>query len=226
MRSFSASDILMLFDQGAGLHAIDQALLVLRYAMPEADYDKLVRLPLGQRDRFCSKYGSGISAIGWMPIRNVRPARSDWSSRSRATLLLKNTRATQPVTKRMPSKAIHFDLRCPDSADAAAAVASESVEAAEKHFTRCIRARTTAQFTVATHSAQRISCIAAELAALRSRGGNIVGSSCPFAVMAGRRCSKSITFYGRRFVPGRAGSCKKWMRWRGSIIGTKRKFSP
>ena len=50
MQSLSAADILGLWEQGAGLHTIDQALLVLSFAFPEHDYEYLATLALGCRD--------------------------------------------------------------------------------------------------------------------------------------------------------------------------------
>jgi hypothetical protein len=50
MRPLSPSDLLVLWERGAGLHAVDRALLALATTEPERDAGELARLPLGDRD--------------------------------------------------------------------------------------------------------------------------------------------------------------------------------
>jgi hypothetical protein len=51
MRTFSSVDCLNLWESGAGLHPLDQALLALRAALPDTPQDKLADWPLGRRNR-------------------------------------------------------------------------------------------------------------------------------------------------------------------------------
>jgi hypothetical protein len=46
----SAAALIEIWEQGAGRHPIDQALLVLRYACPERSFDDLCDWTIGQRD--------------------------------------------------------------------------------------------------------------------------------------------------------------------------------
>jgi hypothetical protein len=175
MRSFSASDILMLFDQGAGLHAIDRALLVLRYALPEADYESLVRLPLGRRDRFLMEvrqrnFGDRIDA---------HTACSDCSERVEVSLLcsvlLGETEASEPVTKRITLDGVEFGLRCPDSADLVAMVSTKGAEASEQVLlARCVHGANSAALTPVRRAA-----IAAALSALDPAAEILLDLSCP-----------------------------------------------
>lgn len=50
MRTLSASDVLGLWENGRGRHAVDRALLLLRAAQPSQTYDQLANWPVGQRD--------------------------------------------------------------------------------------------------------------------------------------------------------------------------------
>jgi hypothetical protein len=176
MRSFSASDYLMLWEQGAGLHAIDRALLVLRCALPEADYESLVRLPLGRRDRFLMEvrqrnFGDRIDA---------HTACSDCGERVEFSLscsvLLGETGAVEPVTKRITLDGVEFGLRCPDSADLAAMVSSTSVEAGEKVLlARCVdHGANSAALTPVRRAA-----IAAALSVLDPAAEILLDLSCP-----------------------------------------------
>ena len=166
MRSFSASDILMLFDQGSGLHAIDRALLMLRCAMPEADYGSLVRLPLGQRDRLLIEvrqrnFGDRMDAFTECPACRER---LEFSLLCAA--LLKNTQCEANGANAIAFEGIRFELRCPDSADAAIASARDSAEMAVDDFlARCIRRADDGEFTVGELTVAQRMVIGAELAA-------------------------------------------------------------
>jgi hypothetical protein len=140
MRPFSASDILLLFDRSAGLHPIDRALLLLRYALPEADYDSLARLPLGQRDRLliearARNFGDRMDAFTECPACRERVEFS-----LSCAALLESTRTEADPVQPVSVAGVSFELRCPDSADAAIAAASANAqEGAESLLARCLR---------------------------------------------------------------------------------------
>jgi hypothetical protein len=175
MRSFSAFDFLTLWERGAALHAIDRALLVLSCAMPEADYQDLVRFPLGQRDRCLlqvrqDNFGDPLDSYAECPACRER---LDFSLSCAA--LLAETRGTDVGVKSVDIDGVHFDLRCPHSADAAAVAASASLEAGiEILLARCVRYDAgEGELTPAQCEA-----IAAELAALDPAAEILLDLSC------------------------------------------------
>jgi hypothetical protein len=72
MRALSSSDCLNLWELGAGLHPLDQALLVLGRALPDAAEETLADLPLGRRNMAlaqlrCASFGRRL--LGWTVCR-------------------------------------------------------------------------------------------------------------------------------------------------------------
>src|SRR5215467_3422950 len=68
MRSFSGVDCLNLWESGACLHPLDQALLALGAALPDTPQDTLADWPLGRRNRALFKlhrYCFGSRLAGW-----------------------------------------------------------------------------------------------------------------------------------------------------------------
>jgi hypothetical protein len=68
MRALSSYDCLNLWDLGAGLHPLDQGLLALSVALPDAPQDALADWPLGRRNMAlaqlrCASFGPRI--MGW-----------------------------------------------------------------------------------------------------------------------------------------------------------------
>jgi hypothetical protein len=77
MRALAPSDLLLLWERGAGLHAVDRALLALAAADPERGADELARLPLGDRDARLlelrrATLGDRVEAVGTCPRCDVR----------------------------------------------------------------------------------------------------------------------------------------------------------
>jgi hypothetical protein len=174
MRSFAASDILMLFDQGVALHAIDRALLMLRCALPEAEFQELVRLPLGERDRLLlqvrrDSFGDRLDSYADCPA-----CRERLEFFLSCAWLLAETLETVSRVKAVDIDGAYFELRCPDSADAAAVAAGSSVEAGvETLLARCVRVTEDSGLTPARRAA-----IAAELAALDPAAEILLDLSC------------------------------------------------
>jgi hypothetical protein len=67
MRVLSSTDFLNLWESGFSLHPLDQGLLALGAALPEASYEGLADWPLGRRNRAlvqlrCSSFGPRLQA--------------------------------------------------------------------------------------------------------------------------------------------------------------------
>jgi hypothetical protein len=139
MRSFSAADILNLWERGAALHPIDRALLILDGALPETSYDALMKLPLGQRDRCLlevrqKNFGDRLDAYTECP--NCRE-RLEFSLSCGA--LLADTKVGTGERQTVLIDEVLFALRCPNSADAAAVASSTTAEAGmETLLARCV----------------------------------------------------------------------------------------
>ena len=72
MVELTESSLLQIWETGAHLHAIDQALLVLSVAFPEETADKLASLAVGQRDArllsvYESTFGPHVSGVADCP---------------------------------------------------------------------------------------------------------------------------------------------------------------
>src|SRR5215510_3005733 len=68
MQALSSLDLLTLWEQGQGLHPLDQGLLALSAALPEVSPESLADWPLGQRNRalvelHCTCFNSNLE--GW-----------------------------------------------------------------------------------------------------------------------------------------------------------------
>ncbi len=77
MRTLAPSDLLLLWERGAALHAVDRALLALATAEPERGADELARLPLGDRDARLLELrrvtiGDRLEAVATCPRCDVR----------------------------------------------------------------------------------------------------------------------------------------------------------
>ena len=133
MQSLSAADLLNLWEQGAGLHAIDQALLVLDHALPGHSSDYLTKLPLGERDALLFQvhrrsFGDKLDAF-----TECSECREGLEFSLSCDLLSSCAMHAEVSAKTVTIQGIEFSLRCPNSRDAAAAAASETVEAAKKN---------------------------------------------------------------------------------------------
>jgi hypothetical protein len=175
MHLLSARDFLTLWEQGAGLHAIDRALLILHRVMREAAFNDLVRLPLGERDRRLlqlhrDNFGDRLDAYADCPACRER---LEFSLSCAA--LLAQAQSTAAAVKRVDVDGTHFELRCPDSADAAAMAAAADVEAGvDIMLARCVRSAGGADVLTPARRA----VIAAELAALDPAAEILLGLFC------------------------------------------------
>lgn len=68
MRALSSSDLLDLWERGAGLHPLDRGLLALSAALPEVPPESFADWPLGRRNRFLfeqHRFCFGSRLQGW-----------------------------------------------------------------------------------------------------------------------------------------------------------------
>jgi hypothetical protein len=182
MRSFSTADFLTLWERGAGLHAVDRGLMVLNCALPETNYETLVRLPLGRRDRYLLQvrrrnFGDVLEAHTECPECRERLEFS-----LSCAELLENTPVAKSGGKQIAIDGMRFDLKSPDSAAAAAAATSASVEAAiDNLLALCVSPGDTMSphATAGALTPSMRSAIAAELAALDPAAEIFLELSCP-----------------------------------------------
>jgi hypothetical protein len=180
MQSLSDTDILDLWERGAGLHAIDQALLVLSHVLPEHTFDYLTTLPLGQRDALLFQvqrrtFGDRLDAYTECPECRERLEFS-----LSCDLLSSYAMPSEVSTKTVTIQGGDFTLRCLNSRDAAAAASSEDVEAAKKILLSLCAAPAAGSMQdndslpEATEAA-----IAAELASMDPRAETLLDLVCP-----------------------------------------------
>lgn len=175
MRTFSANDFLSLWEQGARMHAIDQALLVLSRAAPETDRDALMRLSLGQRDRLLlavrqRNFGDQLDAH---TVCAACRERVEFSLSCSA--LLADTSAAEPPIRQVTLDGAAFELRCPNSLDLAEAACRTSVEAVEE----VLLARCVSHDDAVALTPPRRAAIAAALSALDPAAEVMLDLSCP-----------------------------------------------
>jgi hypothetical protein len=75
MRNLSTSDLLGLWEAGAGLHLLDRGLLALNTAMPEVSAEALADWPLGHRNKALLDLHSSIfgqALAGWTACEHCR----------------------------------------------------------------------------------------------------------------------------------------------------------
>jgi hypothetical protein len=130
IQPFSANEILLLLDQCTGLHAIDCAMLMLQYALPEADYEWLMRLPLGRRDRLLIE----VRQVNFGDALEAHTECPECKERLEFFLscdeLLRFTGPEESAAKTVTIDGRPFELRSPDSRDATATAAANDIESA------------------------------------------------------------------------------------------------
>jgi hypothetical protein len=180
MQSLSAADILYLWERGASRHPIDRALLVLSHALPEPDINYLAALPLGKRDLYLLEvrqqcFGDLLEAYTECPQCQERLEFSLSCAALKTAVSI-----SESLKKTVTIDGIDFELRCPDSVDAAACAASESVEAAIEHLlARCVSCADDSVAIGQLMTTARRAAISEELAALDPQAEVLVNLACP-----------------------------------------------
>lgn len=136
----SAAAMLEVWEQGAGRHPLDQALLLLRYACPEEPYEVLCEWPVGQRDAALlalrrETIGDCIEAYAECPS-----CRNGLEFELSCAGLLAMAATSDRVWTTVEHDGKPWELRRPTSRDLALAVAAPDPEQARQVIlSRCVR---------------------------------------------------------------------------------------
>jgi hypothetical protein len=180
MRSFSAADLLSLWERGASWHAIDQALLVLRHLLPECSYDELAALSLGQRDGLLLQahrqvFGDRLDAYAECPQCQERLEFS-----LSCALLASKAMPSETRAKTVTVQGARFNLRSPNSRDAAAAAAGQDLNTAKEILLRrCVAPTDGSMQDLEVLAESTVNAIAAELASMDPAAETLLDLSCP-----------------------------------------------
>jgi hypothetical protein len=172
--------ILDIWEQGSGLHPIERALLVLSGACPEHTFEELSEMSLGSRDALLLKmrrqnFGDRLDAYTECP-----ECHEQLEFTMSCGEFLGDAAAPDTTTKTVSIEGIHYNLRCPNSYDAAIAADCRSVEAAK----RTLLSRCTSTFDGASLDIEALpesvqAGIAAELAEIDTRVEMLMDLACP-----------------------------------------------
>ena len=195
MRTLSAADFLTLWEQGTGLHAIDHALLVLRHACPDYAQESLPALSLGQRDALLLKVRQRIFGDRLEAYTECPSCRQRLEFSLSCDELTSGIRIQEHFVKTITIEGMEFNLRCPDSRDAAAAAASEDVEAAKRVLLARCAARTNRTEPSADTLPESVqAAIVAELAAIDPQAEMLLDLNCPACTHAWQGVFEIMTF--------------------------------
>jgi len=196
MQTLTPSALLELWERGARLHPIDRALLILdRACAGQPGHAALVELPLGQRDRLLLEahrhcFGDALDAFARCP--NCQEGVELAFSCSR---LLNAAVDCAHATSTLLIQGHALDLRCPNSADLAAAASCVDVAAARKLLLARCAARATGVGPPIELLPEPIqSEIAAALANLDPHAETWLALSCPACGHAWRIVFEIATF--------------------------------
>lgn len=204
MQSLSAADVLNLWEQGVGLHAIDQGLLVLSRAFPEHDYEYLTTRALGHRDALLFEvhrrtFGDRLDAYTQCP-ECQEPLEFSLSCER----LSGDPTHGEALTKIVTIQGSDFTLRCPNSRDAAAAAAGENLEAARKVLlVLCAVPAAGSAANIDTLPEPTQAAIASELGAMDPLAETLVDLVCPACGHAWQGIFEIMTFLWSK-IRGRA----------------------
>lgn len=139
-RGLSAAALLEVWEQGAGRHPIDQALLLLRYAHPEESFEALCEWTVGRRDAHVldlrrHTIGDRIEAYAECPS-----CRNGLEFEMSCAVLLTSAVTTDAAWTRVEHDGRSWELRGPNSRDLALAIAAADPDQARRIIlSRCVR---------------------------------------------------------------------------------------
>jgi len=195
MHTLSPAMTLDVWEQGANLHPLDRALLVLGHCCPEQNYETLQDLSLGQRDCllfeiYRASFGDALAAFTQCPACHERLEFS-----LSCSAFLDNGAARQLPTKAVEIDGILFSLRAPTSRDAAAATASASVKAAKNVLlNRCATPTSVINVPIDKLPEPTQAAIAAQIALLDPQAELLVELTCPACSSAWQGIFEVIDF--------------------------------
>jgi hypothetical protein len=183
VRPLSAYDVVAIWERGAGMHPIDQALLILAAGYPELPADGLPDLPLGERDARLvalriATLGASWEGYGECP-RCAERVEFPVPAAEIVTGWMKGD-PCPPVTLRMEE--VELVLRLPTSRDLAAVVTCASAEVARRRLLqRCVVRATCAGTELSaealTPEAER--AVAERLGSVEANGEMLLNLTCP-----------------------------------------------
>lgn len=140
VQGLSAAAMLELWEQGAGRHPIDQALLLLRHACPEQPFETLCEWPVGQRDAWVlalrrQTIGDAIEAYAECPA-----CRNGLEFELSCETLLSSAATSDQTWATVEQGDRAWELRKPTSRDLAVAITAADPEQARRVIlSRCVR---------------------------------------------------------------------------------------
>ena len=143
VQGLSAAAMLEVWEQGAGCHPIDRALLLLRHACPEQPFEALCEWTVGQRDAQLlelrrSTIGDRLEAYAECPA-----CRNGLEFELSCNALLASAVNSDAVWTTVELKGRTVELRRPNSRDLAlVTTASDPEQARQIMWSRCIRGET------------------------------------------------------------------------------------
>lgn len=180
MRPLSAADLLSVWEQGCDLHGVDQALLVLRYACPEYLDETLAKLSLGQRDALLLKVRQGMFGDRLEAYTECPGCQERLEFSTSCYTLLVEDQPQELAEKTITVEGVQFNLRPPDSRDAAIAATSNNLEAATRALlARCVTQANDSETGTEAVPASVRSAIAGELAVIDPQAEVLLDLSCP-----------------------------------------------
>ncbi len=140
VQGLSAAATLEVWEQGAGRHPLDQALLLLRYACPEQPFEVLCEWTIGQRDAHLlalrrQTIGDRIEAYAECPA-----CRNGLEFELSCAGLLATAATSDAVWTTVEQGGRSWDVRGPNSLDLASALTAADFEQARQIIlSRCVR---------------------------------------------------------------------------------------
>lgn len=140
VQGLSAAAMLEVWEQGAGRHPLDQALLLLRYACPEKPFEAMCEWTIGQRDAYLlalrrQTIGDGIEGYAECPA-----CRNGLEFQLSCEALLSSACTPDGTWKTVEQNGQAWELRGPNSRDLALAISAADPEQARRVIlSRCVR---------------------------------------------------------------------------------------
>ncbi|MCC2641067.1 MAG: uncharacterized protein K0S45_1480 [Nitrospira sp.] len=179
LSGLSAAALIEIWEQGAGRHSIDQALLVLRYACPERSFDDLCDWTVGQRDARLLEvrrdtFGDRIDCYAECPA-----CRNGLEFELSCESLLAHRSADGTTGKTVDYAGSTWELRALNSRDlSVAATAPDARTAREAMLARCVTKRTDRAVSPVTWTDALQEALAAGLALMEPLAELLIGLAC------------------------------------------------
>lgn len=194
-RGLSAAALLEVWEQGAGRHPIDQALLLLRYAHPEESFEALCEWTVGRRDAHVLELrqhtiGDRIEAYAECPA-----CRNGLEFDLSCAALLASVATSDAGWTRVEQDGRSWELRGPNSRDLALAItAADQDQARRIILSRCVRGVAGEDATPAWTEANEVS-LARRLGELDPLAEALIGLRCEVCGEQWQALFDIVTFF-------------------------------